>query len=396
MLAVSVGMISACSVGEPARPGSSELGVSGGGVAGGGGGAPKLAGACDLSATVSASAVKTCLTQGGDPSACLEAVFRPYLKDQPTTKALAFLQCLEEADDTIRVACHPVAHAIGRETFAVQGSVDGSFQACDATCHSGCYHGAMERFLRGESDANDHISFGELQAKVATACNKSLPLLLRFQCLHGLGHAVTYYTAYDLKVALTLCDATGDDWDAASCWGGVFMENLVAATPERRAVSPTDYHYPCTILDEKYRGSCYAMQTSRMTEMGLTAPQIFAECKNAGTHELTCVESLGRDLSNTARAGDPRAVSSTCELGVGDRIDACTRGVIHALADNSWDGRYAFPFCKTFVGAGSVAYCYATTVEYLQAVYQRTTDQLAQECAQYAPGVQACLTALGR
>jgi hypothetical protein len=255
----------------------------------------------------------------------------------------------------------------------------------------------MERFLRGDAAAGAHISFAELQAKVKTACDPSLSSLLRFQCLHGLGHAILYYSDYDLKVSLTLCDATGDDWSAGSCWGGVFMENLVAADPARRDVSATDLHHPCNTVAERYKGLCYGMQTSRMAEMGLTPAQIFVECKNAGDYETPCIESLGRDSSNTARTGDPRAVSSMCELGAGEpQVQACTRGVIHALVDNTWDGRYALAYCKTYAAANNVTYCYATTVAYLQGAYSRTVDDLAQECAQYAPGVQACLAALGR
>jgi len=41
------------------------------------------------------------------------------------------------------------------------------------------------------------------------------------------------------------------------------MENVFNATPESRDLSPTDYHYPCNNLSEKYRRECYVMQTSR-------------------------------------------------------------------------------------------------------------------------------------
>ena len=82
------------------------------------------------------------------------------------------------------------------------------------------------------------------------------------------------------------------------------MENVFNATPETRDLSPTDYHYPCNSLAAKYRGECYVMQTSRMTEMGLSTDQVFQECGKAGDFREFCATSIGRDLSNEARFGN--------------------------------------------------------------------------------------------
>jgi hypothetical protein len=342
---------------------------------------------------VTPDAVKTCLGKGGtDTGDCLDQLFAAYLKDHTTEDSLALLQCYGDHDPTIEGACHPVAHAIGRDTFVVKGVIDQSFAACNQTCHSGCYHGVMERFLRGDAaDQGGHISFGELQAKIATACPTTLDQRIRFQCLHGLGHAILYYSGYDLRGSLKLCESTGDGWAQSSCWGGVFMENVAAAEPALRDLSPTDYHYPCDALDDVYKGECYVMQTSRMTEMGLTPPQIFDECRKAGIYTAACLQSLGRDLSNDARTGNPRGVSSTCELGVGDEVSACTRGVVYALIDNTWDGRFALPYCPTYAAPDNVTFCYQASVQYLTNVYGKT--DLPDECAQYAPGNAACAAA---
>src|SRR5690349_24010251 len=53
----------------------------------------------------------------------------------------------------------------------------------------------------------------------------------------------------------------------------------------------------------------------------------------------------GRDLSNDVRFGDGRAAAQKCELVDGTGRAACMRGVVYALIDNTWDGRYALPFC---------------------------------------------------
>jgi hypothetical protein len=347
---------------------------------------------------VTIEALKICLGKGVAAAQCMEPLFREHLKSHSTAEALTLLRCYEEVDDTIKEGCHPVAHAIGRETFGVKRTVDASFAACDGTCMSGCYHGAMERFLRGESSTDeDHISLHELQDRVSKACDPNLVMRLRFQCLHGLGHAVMYYSGYSLRPSLAICDSSGADvWTRQSCYGGVFMENIVAADPKIRDVSPTDYHYPCNAVEEQYKGECYVMQTSRMGEMGLTPAQIFDECRKAGDYRYHCIQSLGRDLSNQARLGHERAVSSTCELGQGEELLSCTRGVVFPLIDATEDARYAFPYCATYTSADSVKFCYETSAKYLSELFGKTGAELADQCARYSPGNTACTDAAKR
>ena len=203
---------------------------------------------------------------------CLDRLFREALTTHSTLDALALVQRYEAEDPEFRRDCHPIVHAIGRETYRLKGTIHDSFAACDQTCHSGCYHGSVERFLRGENiyaEAERHPSAAELKQKAAIACDPKIAMRLRFQCLHGLGHALLFFSRYQLGQSLEACDVLPEAWSRSSCYGGVFMENVSNATPETRDLSPTDYHYPCSKLDAKFRGECYVMQTSRMTEMGL-------------------------------------------------------------------------------------------------------------------------------
>src|SRR5436305_1531721 len=85
---------------------------------------PKLATHCDeLGAPwISAANVKACLDEGTSQARCMEPAFGEYLKTHTTKEALALLQCFEDTDPEIRDACHPVSHAIGRQTFVVHGT----------------------------------------------------------------------------------------------------------------------------------------------------------------------------------------------------------------------------------------------------------------------------------
>ncbi len=338
-------------------------------------------------------ALKDCLNRAGESGKCLDGIFREFLKTHTAIQALAAIQKYEDADTGLRLSCHPVVHAIGREAFRLKGTVQGAFTACDQTCHSGCYHGAMERFLRGNAAGDDdagHISLEELREKAKTACDTNEPTRFRFQCLHGLGHALMFFSDYRLTEALASCDVLADNWSRSSCYGGLFMENVFSATPEKRDLSPTDYHYPCNSLAAKYRSDCYMMQTTRMSEMGLNTAQLFDECRKAEGYQHTCIQSIGRDLSNDARIGDPKLVAKKCELGTDEERRACTRGVAYALLDNTWDGRYAFPFCASFESGDNLNYCFGISQAYLQSTFAKTRNEMANDCRKYAGSSVLC------
>jgi len=344
-------------------------------------------------------AIRRCRADA-DPGKCLDIFFREFLKTKTTAAALYEIDALSQKDESVRLGCHEVVHAIGRETFLKEKTVHDSFAACNQTCHSGCYHGAMERFLRGDDDTpaeeRAHISRREIEQKVKGACASNDPINLRFQCLHGLGHAVMFYFDYDLKGALSLCSRLDSSWDQSSCYGGVFMENVHSATPEKRYLSKTDFHFPCNAIDEKYRSDCYVMQTTRMAEMGLAKAQIIAECGKAGTYRLNCLQSLGRDSSNDVRLGKGRVIAELCEsVSDVDGKYACMRGAVFALADNTWDGRYVFPFCRDFVSSIDRQNCFQTGVNYLKSMLLVAEEKLRKDCVNFASRDLYCLELTG-
>jgi hypothetical protein len=340
----------------------------------------------------SIEALKLCLA-GANSAACLDRIFRDVLKTHTTKNALQLIQRFELEDAELRRDCHPLVHAVGRETFRIKGNIHDSFSACDQTCHSGCYHGSVERFLRGEeiySQADRHPSQAELKQKAAAACDSGVPVRLRFQCLHGLGHALMFFSRYKLAPSLEACDALAEEWGRHSCYGGVFMENVFNSTPELRDVSPTDYHYPCNRIDTKYRAECYVMQTSRMTEMGLSISRLFEECQKSGEYELPCTVSIGRDLSNDVRMGQTRATAQKCESVTAERRLACLRGVIYALIDNTWDGRYALPFCVAFGEESDRQSCIKESLGYLRTTFQKSSEEITDDCSQYLGQPNRC------
>jgi hypothetical protein len=337
-------------------------------------------------------AIKDCL-KGADSAECLDNLFRAALKNHSTVEALQLIRRFEAEDPELRRDCHPVVHAIGRETFQLKGNIHDSFSACDQTCHSGCYHGSVERFLRGDeiySQNYKHPSQAELKQKAAAACDPNTPVRFRYQCLHGLGHAILFFSLYQLPPALDICDALDEDWSRSSCYGGVFMENVSNATNEKKNFSPTDYHAPCNQLADKYRHDCYIMQTSRMAEMGLSTERMLEECAKAGVYRVACTLSIGRDLSNEVRVGHSRIVARKCELVHDSSRRACMQGVVYALVDNTWDGRYAMPFCAAFASDSDRVGCFDASIQYLRTFFEKPVEDIARDCSRHAANSPSC------
>ncbi len=322
------------------------------------------------------------------PDECLDGLFRPYLAGHSTTDALRLIEQYSAEHADLRVGCHPIVHAVGRETFRVRGSVHAGFAACDGTCHSGCYHGVIERFLGPTSGG--HVSHVDLERKVADVCRGDFEPFVKFQCVHGIGHALLFFTGYQLDHALGVCDRMGDRRTQRICYGGVFMENLTAATPEKRDVRGDDYHYPCSRLDRKYQPDCYLMQTSRMAEMGLWMDRMFVECAKAGRFRPQCMISIGRDLSNHLRGGETEFVARQCQWRpAGDR-SACISGVVKAVIDNTWDLRFALPFCAALDQAEDRGHCLRTSVRYLVVNRKLSAADVIRQCREYFPDGRTC------
>jgi hypothetical protein len=337
--------------------------------------------------------MKECL-KTSHSSECLDRLFAATLKNHTTAEVLQLIERFEAEDPELRRDCHPIVHAVGRETFRLKGTIHDSFAACDQTCHSGCYHGSVERFLRGDdsySESYKHPSQAELKQKAKAACDTNTPLRLRYQCLHGLGHAILFFSAYELQSSLDICDALADSWSRSSCYGGVFMENVSNATNEKKNFSPTDYHAPCNQLADQYRQECYVMQTSRMMEMGLSTQQMLEECAKAGPYRAACTQSIGRDLSNDARVGKTRSAAQKCELARDDNRLACMEGVVYALVDNSWDGRYAMPFCAAFADNADQEKCFDMSIQYLRTFFEKRREDIARDCSRHAANSPRCV-----
>ena len=72
------------------------------------------------------------------------------------------------------------------------------------------------------------------------------------------------------------------------------------------------------------------------------------------------------------------------------------RGVIYALIDNTWDGRYAMPFCAGFGTDTDREGCLKESIQYLRTIFDKSADDILKDCKGYVVNSQRCMELAAR
>ncbi|MFO0773476.1 MAG: hypothetical protein U0172_02265 [Nitrospiraceae bacterium] len=322
-----------------------------------------------------------------DKVACLEAALSRLIDTVGTETSLTELERLANVDRDVLAESHPLVHHIGKRTFARYKTAAEALSHCTAQFWSGCYHGVLQAYLS---------SLPQVQPQhILSLCpvTEAVPVYSfpRYNCLHGVGHGITMQFRYDVLKSLAFCDAFPGPWERESCYGGVFMENIVAFQEARRApaghqhgegdehggghhgagppptpfLNPDDLLYPCSVLHDKYLSACYLMQTSSiLTFTGYDFSRAFPVCAKVPTaFQVTCARSLGRDISGFTMR-QPDRVRELCALGNGSQVVECLIGATKDFMLTDASPEPGLALCRT-VTADQKSACYATVGEIL-------------------------------
>lgn len=318
--------------------------------------------------------VEKCSHLGGQEKVgCYQATLSERLEALGVRPTMDALDSLVVRDSDAARDAHVYAHHIGIEAYQLSPDVSATFSGCTESFSSGCYHGVIQAYFedRGDTEAQ---SLEEL-CRPYKQPDQSRWIL--FQCVHGMGHGLTMYFDHDLPMALEACDLLSDSWDRESCYGGAFMENVMAATAPHhpatvlaaetehdadahgdqhaghgtsgsawKAIDPDDPHYPCSVMDPRYHQQCYLMQTSVMLyHNGGDLRAASASCDEAPENmRPTCHQSLGRSV--TAYTKDPETAAGHCEVGSAEYRGWCYVGVVKAFVDWTARAENGLDFCR--------------------------------------------------
>ena len=173
-------------------------------------------------------------------------------------------------------------------------------------------------------------------------------------CAHGIGHGFMLALDGRLPGALETCDVLADSWERRSCYGGVFMQNVMPLS-DSRYLRPSDPLYPCDNLAARYRAMCYQKQTGyALFVRDGDAEAVFALCAGVErAFRAPCEEGLGTSvavhyLKQIFDDRDRRRLTgAACALG--DPRDArasCVAGAVRALINYDHDVDQAVALCQ--------------------------------------------------
>ena len=259
---------------------------------------------------------------------CYEAYLVDVLNTEGAPAALVALADLAETDSFVRSECHPLTHSIGRASLGEYGTFQSAVQYEDGTCWSGFTHGILESFMF-------RYSVDELPAAVNGVCEQDPDQPYSFDyynCVHGLGHGVSWRFDNGVFEALPICDSLEGSWEQKSCHSGVFMQNIVVDgdAHQSRELRPEEPMYPCTAVDEKYKQTCYLMQTSyalRTVDYDYSKGFELCETEADEGYVETCYRSMGRDISGNSHRESEKVVE-LCSLGDPELQTHCFQGAV--------------------------------------------------------------------
>lgn len=237
-------------------------------------------------------------------------------QNDTTDKAFADIETAYQTSAYVKSNCHQIAHIVGRAAGRKYGDVSKAYQDGDDFCWSGYYHGVMEAVVAAKS--KDEI-LNNLSNICSGVRNENLYGFNHFNCVHGLGHGLLQLQGNDLFIALKTCEGLNDSWEDESCYGGVFMENVMNEINPGHVsnyLKDDEPLYPCTAVDAQYKQQCYLMQTSHALKvLNQDFSQVFELCSTVDApFNETCFQSLGRDASGSTSSDINRTVG-LCQLG---------------------------------------------------------------------------------
>ncbi len=280
---------------------------------------------------------------------CFEKYYQTLVAEDTIVAAFVDLKVRYDENALVRSLCHPLVHVIGREATKKYPNVAEAYVKGDHFCWSGYYHGVMEGILRDTAPE-------ELPAVISGICEsipgKATYSFDYYNCVHGLGHGVMYITQSELFEALELCDNLAGQWEKESCYGGVFMENIITDFENHftKYLRPGEPLYPCTAVKEQYKRPCYLMQTSYVLKInGYNFADAFAQCSTVEEqHKSICYQSIGRDASGST-VSDVQRTKAYCMLGKdSDQQTNCVIGAVKDFISYFHSDAQAKQLCNTF------------------------------------------------
>ncbi len=317
---------------------------------------------------------QSCRLKGTPDSDCWLQYLKGILLQDGAVVAFDVLVELMEVNSQANSESHAIAHGLGHFAYQAYGyDIEIALAECSYEVFQGCIHGALQYFFDDTRAQGKEIDASVIRKTCRASSGTQHG---EYACLHGLGHGLMLYTNYDLFRSLDLCSKLGTFFARESCYGGVYMENVVgyfdsinpthagghqhghSDEPPTFWVEPLTPSFPCNVVEPEYGDSCWRMQTSLILYFnGGDFGHVAEVCENdAGKDRLACYTSMGRDAAPYTDR-NPSRMSSICRIGMDDAERACVEGFSagEVLQEND---PYAGAVLCDALGGAHARYCW--------------------------------------
>ena len=350
---------------------------------------------------------------GNRRKACYEELLLATVERNHVRLAMDALSIISRRDTETQKYGHDLTHVIGINAWTPDEAVGPVYDSCTGLFQSGCYHGVVQAYL--DAKGTDSATVFGLCNQINSAATNAW---LRFQCVHGIGLGLVNNMAMHLPKALAGCDWLVREWDATSCYGGAFMEFIVAARgqshhPHKRSAAEGHDHgdhdmsvmaedsfparnradplYPCSVLAPRYQSACYGMQAGIIIEIvGPDFGKIAKACDQAPLGmRPACYQGVGTYVSGYVVRNQAKAIDQ-CQKGSPAYQAWCFVGVVKNLIDVTALPEDGLTFCARLTDRAMAVACYHAIGEQIGILFPNL-DQREAQCAK-APAayVPAC------
>ncbi len=244
--------------------------------------------------------------------------------------ALTELREKIKTDDMLLRSCHALTHDIGHAAYEKYGDFGEAMQYQDEICNSGYLHGIIETYFRKSAD---------VFLAMKTVCN-AYPLgkYLSWECYHGIGHGLMYYTSNDLPKSLKLCGSYESAFARENCINGVFMENFNTDQKLHPSLflNKNDPFYPCQEQSLGNKGICYLYAPTYYLSLHKNDyTGALRWCTGAGfAYQYTCISGVGSQAIKE-NINDPKFVEGICMSGESAWVAPCIGGMVGLYINHS-------------------------------------------------------------
>lgn len=303
--------------------------------------------------------IKSCYAEDSN-TACLREASNDFLENFQLKEIFDVFEKNERQPEFFSL-CHPALHFLGQGVYRKEKNVQKGLSQCSPVCFMACQHGVLEGYLK---ERNLSLDDEVLRKEVLTLCQRDDKKVKASynECLHGLGHALMFFTGDELPRSLKICDGLPGRDEQQWCYSGAFMENSTSSTNKdhpTKYLKKDDPMYPCNVLDSKYLDMCYTLQGFYFSKISnYEIEKTITLCNQVPkSYQASCFRSIGQERVGFTQ--DTALMKDGCnQVEEGDNRKACLQGVIAALAERyKGDYKRIIEFC-TILDKDNKPLCY--------------------------------------